>query len=186
MKAGASSAPEEEDSMEERQVHVVEIKAPVEDVWAEITKLKQIQKPMFGTVLETDFKPGSRMLYRSEDGKRVFILGEVREFVPPTRFVHTFRFTNLPETPTLVEWTLEHKGGITRVTVVHSKFVDQKKTADSVRTSWVEILGNIKAVVETGNVPFLARLKLGMMSAFGFMAPKETLRQNIPELNDKK
>ena len=44
MKPGASSAPEEEDSMEERQVHVVEIKAPVEDVWAEITKLKQIHE----------------------------------------------------------------------------------------------------------------------------------------------
>ena len=59
--------------MEERQVHVVEINAPAADVWAEITKLKQLQKPMFNTVLETDFKPGSRMIYRSEDGKRVFI-----------------------------------------------------------------------------------------------------------------
>ena len=172
--------------MEERQVHVVEIKAPLTDVWDEITKLKQIQKPMFGTVLESDFKPGSRMIYKSPDGKRVFIIGEVKEFTPPTRFVHTFRFTNLPETPTLVEWTLEEKAGITRVTVVHSKFVDQKKTADSVRTSWVDILGNIKAVVETGNVPLKTRLMLGMMSAFMFMAPKDTLRSNIPELNDKK
>lgn len=172
--------------MEERQVHVVEIKAPVTDVWAEITKLKQIQKPMFGTVLDTDFQPGSRMIYRSEDGKRVFIIGEVHEFVPPTRFVHTFRFSNLPETPTLVEWTLEEKAGVTRVTVVHSKFVDQQKTADSVRTSWVDILNDIKAVVETGNVRLKTRLMLGMMSAFTFMAPKDTLRQNIPELNDKK
>jgi uncharacterized protein YndB with AHSA1/START domain len=171
--------------MEERQVHVVEIKAPVADVWAEITKLKQIQKPMFGTVLDTDFKPGSRMIYRSEDGKRVFIVGEVHEFVPPKRFVHTFRFTNLPETPTLVEWTLEEKGGITRVTVVHSKFVDQQKTADSVRTSWVDILSNIKAVVETGDVPFKTRLMLRMMSAFMFMLPKETRRENVPELNQK-
>jgi uncharacterized protein YndB with AHSA1/START domain len=172
--------------MEERQVHVVEIKAPVAEVWAEITKLKQIQKPMFGTVLESDFKPGSRMIYRSEDGKRVFIIGEVQEFVPPTRFVHTFRFTSFPETPTLVEWNLEEKGGVTRVTVTHSKFVDQKKTADSVRTSWEKILGNIKAVIETGNVPFSTRLMNGMLSAFIFMAPKGTLRENIPELRDKK
>ncbi|MEO8360891.1 MAG: SRPBCC domain-containing protein [Vicinamibacteria bacterium] len=172
--------------MEERQVHVVEIKAPVADVWAEITKLKQVQKPMFATVLDTDFKPGSRMIYKSPDGKRVFILGEVKEFVPPTRFVHTFRFTNLDETPTLVEWTLEEKAGVTRVTVVHSKFVDQKKTADSVRTSWVDILGNIKSVVETGDVPLKTRFMNGMMSAFMFMAPKDTLVENIPELKDKK
>ncbi len=171
--------------MEERQVHVVEIKAPVADVWEEITKLRQIQKPMFGTVLDTDFKPGSRMLYRSEDGKRVFILGEVKEFVPPTRFVHTFRFTNLKETPTLVEWTLEDKGGLTRVTVVHSKFVDQKETHKSVLTSWVDILNNIKNVVETGDVLFKTRAMLWAMKTFDFMAPKETLRSNIPELKEK-
>ena len=74
---------------------------------------------------------------------------------------------------------------MTRVTVVHSKFVDQKKTADSVRTSWVDILANIKAVVETGDVPFKTRLMLRMMSAFMFMLPKETRRENVPELNQK-
>ena len=171
--------------MEERQVHVVEIKAPAGAVWAEITKLKQIQKPMVNTVLESDFKPGSRMMYRSEDGKRVFIIGEVHEFVPPKRFVHTFRFTNLPETPTLVEWTLEEKAGVTRVTVVHSKFVDQKKTADSVRTTWVDILGNIKCVVETGTVPLKFRIIHGLMQVFMFMAPKDTLRENVAELKEK-
>ncbi len=172
--------------MEERQVHVVEILSPIADVWAEITKLRQIQKPMFNTVLETDFRPGSRMLYRSTDGKRVFIIGEVHAFEPPTRFVHTFRFTNLPETPTLVEWNLEERDGSTRVTVVHSKFTDQTKTADSVRTSWVTILGNIKSVVETGDVPLKTRLMHGMMQAFMFMAPKSTLRGNVAELRDER
>jgi hypothetical protein len=62
--------------------------------WAEITNLKHAQKPMFTTVLESDFKSGSRMIYRSQDGKRVFIMGEVREFVPPHRFVRTFRDCN--------------------------------------------------------------------------------------------
>jgi len=170
--------------MDERQVHVVEIKAPIAAVWAEITKLRHIQKPMFNTVLETDFKPGSRMIYRSEDGKRVFILGEIKEFVPPTRFVHTFRFTNLREAPTLVEWQLQQIGALTRVTVTHSKFVDQQKTADAVRTSWVGILANIKAVVETGNVPLTTRLKHALMAAFMFMAPKETLRENVKELQE--
>lgn len=170
--------------MDERQVHVVDINAPIAEVWGEITKLKHAQKPMFNTVLESDFKPGSRMLYRSEDGKRVFILGEVREFLPPHRFVHTFRFTNLAEGPTLVEWDLAEKGGVTRVTVTHSRFVDQAKTADSVRTSWVDILRDIKAVVESGDVPLGTRIKLRLMSMFMFMAPKETLRENIPELQE--
>lgn len=170
--------------MDERQIHVVEISAPIADVWAEITKLKHTQKPMFNTVLESDFKPGSRMIYRSEDGKRVFILGEVVEFVPPKRFVHTFRFTNLPEEPTLVEWQLQQQGEVTRVTVTHSKFVNQQKTWDGVRTSWTDILSNIKAVVETGNVPVKTRVMHGLMSAFMFMAPKSTLRENIKELRE--
>jgi uncharacterized protein YndB with AHSA1/START domain len=147
--------------VDERQVHVVEIKAPISAVWAEITKLRHAQKPMFNTVLESDFKPGSRMIYRSQDGKRVFIIGEVKEFVPPSRFVHTFRFTNLAEAPTLVEWNLAEQGGVTRVTVTHSRFVDQQKTADSVRTSWVDILNNIKSVLETGTVPLKTRLMQG-------------------------
>jgi uncharacterized protein YndB with AHSA1/START domain len=170
--------------MDERQLHVVEIHAPIEAVWAEITKLRQIQKPMFNTVLESDFKPGSRLIYRSEDRKRVFIIGEVHEFSPPRRFVHTFRFTSFPETPTLVEWQLEQRGDVTRVTVTHSRFTDQKKTADSVRTSWVDILGNIKAVIETGNVPVGTRVKHSLMQTFMFMAPKETLRENVPELRE--
>jgi hypothetical protein len=48
----------------------------------------------------------------------------------------------------------------------------------------VDILNNIKSVLETGTVPLKTRLMHGMMSAFMFMAPKETLRKNIPELRE--
>ena len=49
-----------------------------------------------------------------------------------------------------------------------------------------DILNNIKAVVETGDVPFKTRMMLGMMSAFMFMLPKDTLRENIAELKEKR
>ncbi len=172
--------------MDERQVHVVEIRAPIAAVWAEITKLKHPQRPMFNTVLETDFQPGSRILYRSQDGKRIFILGEVLELLPPNRFVHTFRFTNLGEAPTLVEWQLQEAGGVTRVTVTHSRFVDQKRTADSVRTSWADILASLQAVVETGTVPLKTRIAHRLMATFMFLAPRATLRENIEELRERR
>ena len=149
--------------MEERQIHHVDIEAPISDVWSEITKLRHIQKPMFNTILESDFKPGSHLLYRSEDSKRVFIIGEILEL-----------------------WTLEERSAVTRVTIVHSRFTDQKKTADSVRGSWVAILGNVKSVVETGDVPRGTRIKHGLMQAFMFMAPKSTLRENVAELKDER
>jgi len=44
----------------------------------------------------------------------------------------------------------------------------------------------IKAAVETGDVPLKTRLMLRMMSAFVFMLPKDTLRENAAELREKK
>lgn len=171
--------------MEPKQTHVIDIAAPIDTVWAEVTKLNQIQKPFFGTVLETDFKPGSRLLYRSEDGKRVFILGEVIECDAPRKLIHTFRFVGVKETPTRVEWSLETRGNTTRVTVTHSQFVDQKQTAKAVLTSWPAILGDIKAVVETGDAPWKTRMRNWFMTTFAFMAPKDTLIENQPELRRK-
>ena len=169
--------------MDERQVHVVEIKAPIAEVWAEITKLKQVQKPMFNTVLEAHFKPGSRMIYRSEDGKRVFILGEVKEFVPPSRFCIRFDSpTSLNANARRVESRRDE-----RRHARHRDAFEIRRPAEDRRLGahgWVDILGNIKAVVETGNVPLKTRIVHGMMSAFMFMAPKETLRENIPELRE--
>jgi uncharacterized protein YndB with AHSA1/START domain len=168
--------------MDERQMHAVEIKAGVEAVWAEVTKLGLIHKPMFGTVLEAELRPGGRLLYRSQDGKRVIIIGEVLECDAPRRLVHTFRFTNLKDTPTRVEWTLDATPSGTRVTIVHSQFKDQQETYKGVLTSWPKILGDIAAVVETGDVPLGSRIRNALMNALMFMMPKSTLRENIDEL----
>ena len=74
------------------QVLSIEIEAPVEDVWNEITKTGSIQKALYNTVLETDLTPGSRLRYYSPNKKRVFIVGEVVEVSPPTKFSHTYLF----------------------------------------------------------------------------------------------
>lgn len=156
------------------QRHSITIKAPLAEVWGEITRLRGIQKPMFNTVLEATFEPGGRMLYRSEDGKRVFIIGEVMECEPPHRLVHTFRFTTADEDPTLVTWDLSETSEGVRVTVVHSRFSDQAVTHKSVLTSWPTILANYKAVLERGSVPLGTRVKHRLMQAFAFMMPAAT------------
>ena len=88
------------------QAHSTTISVPLEAVWEGITRVRGIHKPMFNTVLEATFERGSRLLYRSKDGKHVFIIGEVVECQPPRRLVHTFRFTSVDEDPTLVSWDL--------------------------------------------------------------------------------
>ena len=87
---------------------------------------------MFNTILEATFEPGSRLLYRSKDGKRVFIIGEVVDCQPPRRLVHTFRFTAMDEEPTLVAWDLSETADGVRVTVEHTHFSNQAATHESV------------------------------------------------------
>ncbi len=41
----------------------IEIAAPIEKVWNEITKTGAIQRALYNTVLETDLTPGSRLRY---------------------------------------------------------------------------------------------------------------------------
>lgn len=164
------------------QVHSITIKAPLAEVWGEITRLRGIQKPMFNTVLEATFEPGGRMLYRSEDGKRVFIIGEVKECQPPRRLVHTFRFTTVDEDPTLVTWDLTETADGVRVTVAHTRFSNQAVTHKSVLTSWPTILANYKAVLERGSVPFRTRAKHGLMQTFAFMMPNATRTEAATKL----
>ena len=90
------------DSPIEDHVLSIEIKTSVQNVWNEITKTGKIQRALYNTVLETDLTPGSRLRYYSPDKKRVFIVGEVVEVDPPTKFSHTYKFTQQDEPPTLV------------------------------------------------------------------------------------
>jgi len=67
------------------------INAPIEAVWAELTKLRGTQHAMMDTVLESSLEVGAPLYYRSPDGRRIFIVGRVVEVDPPKRFVHTQR-----------------------------------------------------------------------------------------------
>jgi uncharacterized protein YndB with AHSA1/START domain len=164
------------------QVHTITIQATLERVWGEITRVRGIQKPMFNTVLETTFEPGNRMRYRSKDGKRVFIIGEVVDVQPPRRLAHTFRFTATHEEPTLVAWDLsEHADGV-RVTVRHTHFSRQAVTHKSVLSSWPTILSNYKSVLERGDVPLGIRAKHALMQGFAFMMPSETRAEAAAKL----
>lgn len=161
-------------------VQAIDIDAPVERVWAEITRLGQVSDIMFHTVLETDFQPGSPLRYYSPDRKRIWIVGEIVEVSPPTRLVHTYRFTDITdETETLVTWDLQEREGGVRVTVSHSRFTDQAKTHKKVSGGWNQILGLLKTVVETGKVPGKFRVMYTLMDWMQFVMPKSTKAEEV-------
>jgi uncharacterized protein YndB with AHSA1/START domain len=163
--------------------HVISIHigVPVQRVWDEITKTGRIQRALYNTVLESDLTPGSRLRYYSPDKKRVFIVGEVVEVVPPRKFSHTYMFTTSVEPPTLVTWELTDEAGGCRVTVTHSGWTAAHKAPEKVSAGWTEILGLLKAELETGDLPVKTKLMYTLMGWFMFMMPKTTKTQHADE-----
>lgn len=151
----------------------IDINAPVQRVWDEITRRGIAHHAMFGTFLNGELRPGSPYSYRSRSGSHTFVLGQVLEVDPPRRLVHTFMFSMMEkDEPTLVVWELApHEGG-TRVTVTHSRFSGETATYRNVSTSWPKILALYKTIIETGAAPFSARFKNGLMMGLSFMLPK--------------
>ena len=162
-------------------VYSIDIAVPREAAWRELTKTGEVQYPMFNAVLETDWQPGSKMLYYKPDRTMVFVVGEVVEVDAPNRFVHTYRFTDLDDAATLVTWDFEEIASGVRVTVTHSHFADANETKKRVTGGWKMILATLKQILETGKPPMKVRLIYGLMSAFAFMQPKKIHTANVTE-----
>jgi uncharacterized protein YndB with AHSA1/START domain len=158
----------------------IEIAAPIEAVWAEITKLRGVQRALMDTVLETSFQPGDPLYYKSRDGKRTFIVGRIVEVRPPELLAHTQVLTTRDYAPTLVTWRLSSTAtGGTRVTVEHTGWQDGDKGVDSVDSTWAWILRELKNVLENGSVASSTAVKYGVMRAFLWAMPARTRTDRI-------
>ncbi len=161
------------------KAYSIDINAPIQKVWDEITKAGKVCRPMFDCVMDGEVKRGSPYRYRSQNARHVFTKGTVLEVEAPRKLVQTFQFTNLDEQPSLVTWTLAEIPGGTRVTVVHSKF-DGEKTMKAIDGGWPSILSLFKSVCETGTIPLGKKLKFFMMGAMSFMIPKTMSAEKHP------
>ncbi len=158
----------------------IEINAPIQAVWDEITREHGLQKAMFNCAMEVRLEPGGTLRYRDASGKHCFVWGDVLEVDPPRRWVYSFAFSGMDEPPTRVEWNLEETApGVTRVTVLHSGFPSENKTFKSVRKVWPQILGRLRDVLEKGDVSVGTRMRYAMMSATSFMIPKSMKSENV-------
>lgn len=160
----------------------IHIDVPLQRVWDEITKTGRIQRALYNTVLESDLEPGSCLRYYSPDRKRVFVVGKVVEVEPPRRFVHTYRFTMWKSGgPTLVTWELEEEGDGCRVTVTHTGWTEEHEAPDKSIAGWKEILGLLKAELETGRIPLTTRIMYRVMGWFSFILPETTRTEYVDE-----
>ena len=131
-----------------------EIDAPPSQVWAALTDPEQIKKYMFGSQVETDWRPGSPIVWKGEyEGKQYEDKGEIVEFEPERRLKVT-HFSPLsgqedvPENYHTLVYELEEHGEKTRVSLSQDKNPTEE-AAEHSRANWEQMLSGLKQVVES-------------------------------------
>ena len=139
--------------MNERPKHVfeVQIAAPPEAVWRAIIEGDLTRRYFFETTVESDWKPGSALVYRDHEGQRL-VEGEVISCEPHIRLAYTWKALWSPEVaaekPSRVTWELRPFEGGTRLTLVHDGFEAESTLYAEVGGGWPGILERMKLVVE--------------------------------------
>ena len=141
----------EKRAMAEAPKHVYEvyIRATPEEVWQALTDPELTKQYYYDNTVESDWKPGSPMVYRNPDGTAA-IECEIVEADAPRRLVHTFFFPGTAESPSRCTWTIEARGAATLLILTHDDFDGETATFKSVEHGWVPILSGLKTLLETG------------------------------------
>ena len=91
-----------------RAVFRIVINGTIEQVWHELTKQGEPQAAVFNAWLHAQtLAVGQKMQMRTGDGKNVLVVGTITAFESPTRFAHTFRFTQYDDPECEVSYTLK-------------------------------------------------------------------------------
>lgn len=75
----------------------IDVDAPLEALWRVLTDNIFIPQYMFGCVAETDWKPGSPLLWRGIADGKLYVKGHVTANDAPHRLVYTIIDPNNPE-----------------------------------------------------------------------------------------
>jgi uncharacterized protein YndB with AHSA1/START domain len=132
-----------------------EIDASRSRVWAALTEPEQIKKYMFGSEVETDWQPGSPIVWKGEyEGKQYEDKGEIVEIEPERRLKVT-HFSPLSGQKDAAEnyhtllYELEEHDGKTRVSLSQDNNPSEE-AAEHSRANWEQMLSGLKQVVESG------------------------------------
>jgi len=133
----------------------IDISAPPNRVWMALTDPEEIAKYMFGTSVESTWRPGSSITWSGEwDGKPYQDKGEILEAEPP-RLLKLTHFSPLtgqedrPENYHTVTYELTDRGGTTHLALSQDNNGDQDE-ADRASATWSTMLTGLKEAVENG------------------------------------
>jgi uncharacterized protein YndB with AHSA1/START domain len=131
----------------------IDIDAPSRRVWEALVNPALIAKYFFGSTVETDWEPGSRIVWRGEwEGKPYEDHGEVRQVVANNRLVvtHFSPLTGEPDVPEnyhTLTYELDDRGSSTHLVLTQDNNKDAAE-ADRFSENWRQVLAGLKSVVE--------------------------------------
>jgi uncharacterized protein YndB with AHSA1/START domain len=159
----------------------ITIAADIQRVWRELTKTDEAQGAVFNAWLHTaGLVPGAAMQMRTGSGRHVIVVGEVVEWDPPRRFVHSHRFTQYDDPVCRVAYDLKPVDGGVEVTLTVIDLPAGSATAKSMASGGSMILRNLKSICETGRPPLGTRAMYWMFDRMEFVLPKRTRAQHWP------
>lgn len=122
----------------------------------------------------TGLKRGGRIQMRTVSGRHTIVEGDILEYDPPHRFVHTHRFTQYDDPVSIVTYELKPVAGGIEVTLTVDDLPLGTRTAKDMQWGGDFMLKNLKAIVETGRPTFGARMMYAMFGAMEFVLPART------------
>ena len=131
----------------------IEIEASPQEVWKALTEPALIGEYMFGTQVETDWKPGSRITWKGEyEGKQFEDRGEILDVEPEhglamTHFSPLSGQEDRPENYHTVVYELEEQGKGTVVSLSQDGN-ESEVAAEHSQSTWETVLAGLKETVE--------------------------------------
>ena len=176
MQADATSAPQKA-----RAVFRVVIAGSQQAIFEELTRTDRPLPAIFNSRMHTTgLRPGGRIQMRTVSGGHVIVEGEILEYDPPRRFVHTHRFTQHDDPACVVTYELRPVQGGIEVTLTVDDMPAGTRTATEMQRGGGFILANLKSIVETGKPPMSARILYRVFGAMEFVLPKRTRTEHWP------
>ncbi|HET7729067.1 MAG TPA: SRPBCC domain-containing protein [Usitatibacter sp.] len=128
----------------------------------------------------TGLKRGGRIQMRTASGRYTIVEGDILEYDPPHRFVHTHRFTQFDDPVSIVTYELKPVEGGIEVTLTVDDLPLGTRTAGEMQRGGDFMLKNLKAIVETGRPTFVARALYAAFGALEFVLPARCKSANWP------
>ena len=176
MEAGAMSAPQKG-----RAVFRVVIAGSQQAIFDELTRTDRPLPAIFNARMHvTRLAPGGRLQMRTGTGRHVIVEGDILEYDPPRRFVHTHRFVQHDDPVCRVTYELRPVDGGIEVTLTVDDLPIGTKSANEMQRGGDFILANLKSTVETGRPTLMARLMYGVFGAMEFVLPARTRSEHWP------